>query len=381
MDKRSMGRNGEKVSLLGFGCMRFPVTKDEKIDEIEAEKMLDAAYAGGVNYYDTAWPYHNGTSEAFVGRAMKKYPRDSFYFATKFPCWAAKTLDDAKRIFNVQLEHLQTDYVDFYMLHALDKGSWDRMVSLGIVDYFATLLEEGRIKNYGFSFHDSYEAFEEIASYRAWDFLQIQYNYMDIDEQAGDKGYALAKKLGIPIIVMEPIKGGNLASFPQEITSLFTNVRPVGSTASWALRWVAHHDQVKLILSGMTTMEQVKDNLNTFSPFVPLSPEEESAIVSVREALRKRVNNGCTGCRYCMPCPYGVDIPANFSLWNLYGVFQSPGDVMWNWGNAIADDKKAKNCAKCGVCEEACPQHIEIRRDLAILQVEMDAVYAANKGK
>lgn len=381
MDKRSMGRNGEKVSLLGFGCMRFPLTKDGKIDETESQKMLDAAYAGGVNYYDTAWPYHEGTSEPFVGRAMKKYPRDSFYFATKFPCWEAKTLEDAKRIFELQLGRLQTDYIDFYMLHALDKGSWDRMLSLGIVDYFAGLLEEGRIRNYGFSFHDSYEAFEEIASYRAWDFLQIQYNYMDIDEQAGDKGYALAKKLGIPVIVMEPIKGGNLASFPNEITSLLTDVRPGVSTASWALRWVADHDQVRLILSGMSSMEQVTDNMKTFSPFLPLSPEDSTAIDKVREALRKRVNNGCTGCRYCMPCPYGVDIPANFSLWNLYGVFQSPGDVIWSWGTAMSENQKAKNCAKCGLCETACPQGIEIRRDLDLVQVEMDAVYAANKGK
>lgn len=381
MDKRIMGRNQESVSLLGFGCMRFPLTADGKIDEVMSEKLLDTAYAAGVNYFDTAWPYHDGTSEPFVGRILNKYPRDSYYLATKFPCWEANTLEDAKRVFKRQLERLDKSYFDFYMLHALDKNSWDKMVRLGIVDYFAEVQEQGLIRNYGFSFHDDYDVFEEIASYRAWDFLQIQYNYMDIDEQAGDKGYALTEKLGIPIIVMEPVKGGNLAALPGDISQELMSIDPEKSVASWALRWVADHPQVKLILSGMTTMDQVLDNIATVSPHVPLTEAEQVAIANVRSALRDRVNNGCTGCRYCMPCPYGVDIPANFRLWNVYGIFQSPGDVMWSWGNAIDDDKKAKNCTECGACEEACPQKIEIRRDLKKLQIEMDTVFAANKGK
>jgi len=379
MDKRTMGGTGEDVSILGFGCMRFPLTADKKIDEIEAERLMDEAFAGGVNYFDTAWPYHEGTSEPFTGRVLNKYDRESYYLATKFPHWEAQSVDDAKRIFEKQLERLDKDYIDFYLLHALGKDSWEKVVRLGIVEFFDEMKAAGKIRHYGFSFHDEYEVFETIMKSRKWDFVQIQLNYLDIDEQAGIKGYRLAEELGVPVIVMEPVKGGNLSNFPEEVNRALLGADPKMSTASWALRWVADLPNVKLVLSGMTTMEQVKDNLATFSPFVPLTQEEHGAIDIVRDMLRKRVNNGCTACRYCMPCPAGVDIPWNFAAWNVYGIFQNPGDVFWQWGFGDEEKKKAQNCVDCGLCEEACPQHISIREDLKRLQIELDQVLAKQK--
>ena len=236
MEKRRMDKLGIDVSLLGFGCMRFPMTPDGKIDEPRAEEMLDRAIAEGVNYIDTAYPYHNGESEPFVGKALSKYDRDSFYLASKLPLWAVETLDDAKRIFAEQLERLRTDHIDFYLLHAVNKEKWDKMKELGVVDYCAQLRAEGKIRYYGFSFHDSYEVFEEIIRYREWDFCQIQYNYMDTQEQAGDKGYALAEELGVPLVIMEPVKGGSLANFSEDINAKFRALDADASIASWALR-------------------------------------------------------------------------------------------------------------------------------------------------
>ena len=207
MEKRKLEKLGIETSLLGFGCMRFPTLPDGKIDEAEAERMLDKAIASGVNYIDTAYPYHNGESEPLVGKVLKKYDRSSFFLATKLPLWAVNSVDDAKRIFEEQLQRLQTDYIDFYLLHAVNKEKWDAMKELGVVEYCAKLKEEGKIRYYGFSFHDDYEVFDEILHYRDWDFCQIQYNYMDTQEQAGDKGYALAESLGVPLVIMEPIKG------------------------------------------------------------------------------------------------------------------------------------------------------------------------------
>lgn len=369
-----MDNIGIETSLLGFGCMRFPLLENGKIDEAEAEKMMDTAYKGGVNYFDTAYVYHNGDSEPFVGRVLDKYDRSSYFLATKLPCWEVKTIEDAHRLFESQLTRLHKDYLDFYLLHSLGKESWHRMVDLGVVEYCEKLKEQGRIRNFGFSFHDEYEVFEEIISYRKWDFCQIQLNYMDINEQAGMKGYLLAEKLGIPVIVMEPIKGSSLAAYPDDISKVFRDVNSAASTASWALRWVAGLPNVKVILSGMSLPDQVEDNIKTFSPFVPLSEKEQQAVREVAEILNTRVNNSCTGCKYCMPCPSGLDIPYNFKVWNTYGIYRNAGQVKWDWGTSMEDQYKAKNCSECGLCEEVCPQKIHIREDLKKLQIELDAV-------
>ena len=273
MEYREM-KHGYTPSLLGFGCMRFPTNKDGSIDEEQATKMLDTAIAHGVTYIDTAFPYHHGDSEPFVGRVLKKYPRDSFYLTTKLPLWDLTSLDDAKVMFEKQLVRLDVDYVDFYLLHALDKAKWEKAKQLGIVSYCEELKQAGKIRNFGFSFHDSYEVFEEILTYRAWDFCQIQYNYVDTDVQAGDRGYALAEQLGIPMVIMEPIKGGSLSYLPEDIAAEMKAYAPEKSISSWALRWVASKPNVKVVLSGMSSMEQVLDNLSTFEQFTPLQEEE-----------------------------------------------------------------------------------------------------------
>jgi len=369
---RKMENLGIETSLLGFGCMRFPVTAEGKIDEPAAEAMLDKAIASGVNYIDTAYPYHGGDSEPFVGRVLKKYDRKSFYLATKLPVWMIKTVEDAERIFEEQLSRLQTDYIDFYLLHAMNKGQWDAMLAAGVVDYCAKLKEEGRIKYYGFSFHDDYEVFEEIINYRDWDFCQIQFNYMDTEVQAGMKGYQLAAQKEIPVIVMEPIRGGTLASFADDITEKFHAMDADASVASFALRWVGSFPNIKVVLSGMSTMEQVEDNLKTFGQFRPLSDAEKQGMDDIVATLKSRVRNGCTGCRYCMPCPFGVDIPETFNAWNTYYMYENYRVVDWQWETKIGKEHQPINCVKCGKCEAACPQKISIREDLEKAQADLD---------
>ena len=373
MEYRKMENLGISTSLLGFGCMRFPTNADGSINEEEALAMIDRAYQAGVTYFDTAYPYHGGMSEVVTGKALARYPRDSYYLATKLPLWSVKTLEDVERIFSEQLERLQKDHVDFYLMHALGKDRWRFAKELDVLGYCEKLRAEGKIRYLGFSFHDDYEAFEEIITSYKWDFCQIQLNYMDKDTQATLKGVELAEKLGIPIVVMEPVKGGSLANLPSEgINELFQKMRPGAS--SWALRYAGSFDNVKVVLSGMSTMEQVEDNLSTFAGFEPLSDEEQAVIEKVSDALRSRVQNGCTGCRYCMPCPAGVDIPRCFGIWNQYHIYENVNEARWNWKNGINEANKASNCVKCGKCEQACPQHITIREDLARLQAELDDI-------
>lgn len=375
MEYRKMENLGISTSLLGFGCMRFPTEADGSIKEEEALAMIDRAYQAGVTYFDTAYPYHGGMSEVVTGKALARYPRDSYYLATKLPLWSVKTTDDVGRIFHEQLERLQKDFVDFYLMHALTKDRWQFAKELDVPGYCEKLRADGRIRYLGFSFHDDYEAFEEIITSYKWDFCQIQLNYMDKDTQATLKGVELAGKLGIPIVVMEPVKGGSLADLPSEgIEELFRKVRPSASASSWALRYAASFDNVRVVLSGMSTMEQVEDNLSTFTDFEPLSGEEQAVIEKVADALRSRVQNSCTGCRYCMPCPAGVDIPRCFGIWNQYHIYGNVNDARWNWTNGIDEAAKASACVKCGKCEQACPQHIAIREDLAQLQAELDAI-------
>ncbi len=372
MEKRKMENLGIETSLLGFGCMRFPVTAEGKIDEPEAERMLDKAIAAGVNYIDTAYPYHNGDSEPFVGRVLEKYDRNSFYLATKLPCWKVEAAEDADRIFEEQLQRLRTDYIDFYLMHALSGDSFRKMAQMGVVERLERLKAEGKIKYLGFSFHDGYEAFEEILNYRDWDFCQIQLNYMDMESQAGLKGYRLTQEKNVPLVIMEPVKGGSLAAFADDITGKFRELDPEASTASFALRWVGSLPNVKVVLSGMSTMEQLDDNLKTFSVFRTLSEQEKETIDGIVALINSRVQNGCTACRYCMPCPAGVDIPGNFRVWNTYHMYQNYNMVKNSWENGLGEEKQARNCVKCGKCENACPQKLHIREDLEKVQADLD---------
>lgn len=372
MEKRKLEKLGIETSLLGFGCMRFPTTANGKIDEPEAERMMDRAIAAGVNYIDTAYPYHDGESELVVGRVMKKYDRGSFYLATKLPCWMVKEAADVRKLCDEQLGKLQTEYIDFYLMHALNGKRFDELAEMGCIQELEQLQREGKIKYLGFSFHDGYEAFEHIISYRAWDFCQIQLNYMDAEEQAGLKGYRLAEEKGVPLVIMEPVKGGTLAAFAEDITGIFRGLDPEASAASFALRWVGSLPNVKVILSGMSTMAQVEDNLKTFDNFRPLSEKEKKTIEEVVALINSRIRNGCTGCRYCMPCPAGVDIPGCFNAWNSYHMYQNYKVVSWNWEKMIGDAHQAKNCIECGKCEAACPQKLSIREDLKKVQADLE---------
>lgn len=372
MEMRKMEKLGVETSLLGFGCMRFPQTPEGKIDEALTEKMLDQAIAQGVNYIDTAYPYHDGQSEVVVGKILKKYDRNSFYLATKLPVWLVNTAEDVDKYLEEQLAKLQTDHIDFYLMHAMGKERWNKMVEIGCVKRLEELQKQGKIKYLGFSFHDKYEVFEEILNYRDWDFCQIQLNYMDAEEQAGLKGCQLATDKGIPVVVMEPVKGGSLAVFAEDITAKLKELDPEASPASFALRWVGSLPGVKVILSGMSSMEQVEDNLRTFAAFKPLSEQEQDTIREVTEILRSRVQNGCTGCRYCMPCPAGVNIPGCFATWNTYHMYQNYNTVRWNWEVVLGDEHQPKNCVQCGKCEAQCPQKIAIREDLKRVQADLD---------
>lgn len=372
MEKRKLQNLGIETSLLGFGCMRFPKTADGKINEPEAARMIDKAIAGGVNYIDTAYPYHEGNSEIVVGKVLKKYDRNSYYLATKLPVWLVNTVQDVDKYLNEQLAKLQTDYIDFYLMHAMNSERWKKMLEIGCVKRLEELKAEGKIRYLGFSFHDSYEVFEEIINYRDWDFCQIQLNYMDADEQAGLKGYRLAESKEIPLIIMEPVKGGSLAAFSDDITAKLKALDEKATPASFALRWVGSFPNVKVILSGMSTMEQVEDNLKTFTEFQTLNEEEKRVIDEVTAVLRGRVQNGCTGCRYCMPCPAGVDIPGCFSAWNTYHVYQNYNIVKWKWEEELGEEHQAKNCIKCGKCEKVCPQKLSIRKDLEKVQADLD---------
>lgn len=361
MDYREMA--GNRVSLLGYGCMRFPTDDAGNIDEARAEALLLRAYEAGINYFDTAWPYHGGKSEPFVGKVMSKLPRDSFYLATKLPIWAIDSLDKAREIFDTQLEHLHSEYVDYYLLHALDEERWEKCLKLGIVDFLVEQKRLGRIRKLGFSFHAPYAVFKRIIDHRRWDFCQIQLNYMDTEHQAGLQGLAYAEAKGIPCVIMEPVKGGTLASLPEYASAPLKAAAPQSSIASWAFRYLAGFDNVRVILSGMSSEEQLEDNLGTFSPYIPLSDHEKVALDEAIAALKSRPNNGCTRCKYCMPCASGVEIPRIFSIWNEYQRYQNDAMAAKDYKD-IPPYGRAQCCIRCGKCEAACPQKIKIRDEL-----------------
>lgn len=276
----------DRVSLLGFGCMRFP-GEEGHIDEELAEKMLDRAIKAGVNYIDTAWSCFNGCSETFVGRALEKYPRDRFFLAAKLPLKEAANPEQAGEVFEKQLEYFHVKYIDYYLFDIADRECWKKLVKSGIIAWAEAQKADGKISHLGFSFHDGYGLFREIITYRQWDFCQFQYNYMDRNVLEGDRSYTLAEKMGIPVIVMNPVRGGSLADLPEGADRLFKEKAPGTSCASWALRWAGSHPNVRIILSGMSTSDQVEDNINTFQSFTPLSEEEKGIVDKTAEILKE----------------------------------------------------------------------------------------------
>lgn len=376
MEYRKLVKNEGPVSLLGFGCMRLPLVPGGQPNEIDvplAEAMIARAMSAGVNYFDTAYRYIGGNSELFLGNALKKYPRESFKLATKLPMGMIDDTAKGVRIYHEQLERLQTDYFDFYLLHGIKRAGFQKAVDLGLLDYLLQEKIEGKIRHLGFSFHGSYEDFEYILTFRDWDFCQIQLNYMDTEIQAGVRGAQLARERGVPLVIMEPVKGGSLANFNTNAAQAMKDAAPDKSLASWAVRWVAEQPSVAVVLSGMSTMEQVEDNIATFEAYQPLSEEERAIVAGTAEKIRASVRIGCTGCEYCMPCPFGVNIPKNFAVWNEYGMYNNPGSVKWGLSN-LKEGGFASACQKCGACEPKCPQGLAIRDGLAAAAAELGAL-------
>jgi len=374
MKYRTFGKTGLEVSALGFGCMRFPIKGQDtsRIDEEHAAAMIREALDKGVNYFDTAWPYHTrdfsqgGNSEPFVGRVLNSVPRDSFFMATKLPSWHIRTREDMDKYLDEQLRRLDTDHIDFYMLHGLSRKLWGPLVKHGAFEFLDAALQSGKIRFAGFSFHDDSALFKEIVDAYDWTFGQIQYNYFDEDFQAGREGLEYAAARGLAVVVMEPLRGGSLAGrLPVEAEQGLRKHHPDRSNVEWALRWVWKHPEVSVVLSGMSHLDHVKENLALAdgASEAPWTAEDEAAIAEARRIITRLQKVSCTGCGYCMPCPEGVDIPGNFALANDHHMFQDPAAVN-RYQMFMTDKEKASNCTKCGRCEEQCPQQIPIREQL-----------------
>lgn len=369
MQYRKFGKHDFKVSSLGFGCMRFPtIDGDEgKIDEVEATKMLRYAIDNGVNYIDTAYPYHKKASETFVGKALRDGYREKIRLATKLPVWLTSTYEDFDKYINEQLKNLQTDYIDFYLLHALDKETWNTIKNLGVLNFLDNVKKSGKIKYAGFSYHDEGKNFKEIVDAYDWDFCQIQYNFMDENYQAGKEGLEYLASKNIAVIIMEPLRGGRLTKNPpEEIKKIWDTSETKRSPANWALSWIWNHPEVTCILSGMSTMKQVEENIEIAETALPnsLTQEELQIVDKVKEKYISFTKINCTGCNYCMPCPADVDIPGNFSLYNEAFMYNEKTSSSTTYNRFMDEKNRASNCVECGKCESACPQNISIRKEL-----------------
>lgn len=412
IDKTTYKANGDKLSRLGFGAMRLPTFQDDprkKIDEELAEKMIDYAYRRGVNYFDTAYVYHGGASEAFLGKILKKYPRESFYLADKMPTWMVGNMDDAQRIFNEQLLRCQVDYFDNYLLHALSKKEDFTRVYLanGVLDYLRTEKARGRIKQLGFSFHGEVPFFKYLLDNYTWDFAMIQLNYLDWDEPdenlspdehskiAGSLYRMLAEK-DIPCFVMEPVKGGQLATLTPPAIKILKKAEPNRSTASWAMRYAATLPNVVTVLSGMSDLTQVVDNINTLTDFTPLTPADYKVVANAKIAWQKNQQIACTDCKYCMPCPYGVNIAGIFQVYNKCSAGLGIPDpaapdsreyqlqkraFLTQYNNGIEKSARADHCINCGTCLKLCPQNIPIPTKLRQIEGLVDQVKKSPAGE
>ncbi|HPE53474.1 MAG TPA: aldo/keto reductase [Mesotoga prima] len=367
MIRREMGKTGEKVSALGFGCMRLPTRDDQSIDVDEATRMLRFAIDNGVDYVDTAWGYHNGQSEPFVGSALQDGYRDKVNLATKLPSWLIKCREDMDYYLNEQLRRLRTDVIDFYLIHALNRRYWKNLKEHDIFEFMDSALASGRIRHIGFSFHDTLDVFKEIIDSYGWEFCQIQYNFVDTEHQAGLEGLKYAAGKGIGVAVMEPLRGGKLATnVRDDILSIWTSSGIDRTPAAWALRWVWNDPDVGVVLSGMSTMDQVRENIETAREASPnsMSSSELAIVDRVREEYKKRIKVSCTGCSYCMPCPSGVAIPTCFDFFNDAYMFDSIEDHKKAYLRSVKKENRASLCVECGRCEELCPQNIPIIEQL-----------------
>jgi predicted aldo/keto reductase-like oxidoreductase len=374
MKLTTFGNTGLQVSPLGFGCMRFPVIDrdNSRIDEEHAMKMVHYAIDQGVNYFDTAYPYHGfdfskgGASEPFLAKALKNGYRERVFLATKLPSWLVQSASDMDRFLNEQLERLNTGTIDFYLLHGLDFKSWNKLLQFGVLDFLSRAIEAGKIRYAGFSYHDEADLFKEIVDAYDWTFCQIQYNYLDEAFQAGREGLQYAAAKGVAVVAMEPLRGGTLVNgLPPAARSVLQEAAPERSPVEWALQWLWRQPEVSVVLSGMSHLDQVKENIQLANNLTQREwgAKDGDALQRAVAIIRELQKVNCTDCGYCMPCPEGVNIPRNFALCNDHYMVQDPAAKV-RYQRLLSDTAKASNCVQCGACEPLCPQGIHIMEEL-----------------
>lgn len=383
IDRRMIPALGKEISRLGYGGMRFPKNGDE-VDVDAAVQLLRKAYEMGINYFDTAMVYHKGESEKIFGKAFEPYPRDSYLIADKMSIWLCSDEEDMKARFYNQLKTLKTDYIDFYLVHSLNRNHYKKVKDLHCVEFLQQMKQEGKIKHLGFSFHDTYQVFTQILNDYTWDFVQIQLNYLDWHNQGAEQLYRELERRNLPVMVMEPVRGGYLATIDSERAKPFLELEPQRSIASWAIRWVESLPQVAVVLSGMSDLQQLEDNVATMTHFEPMNEQELAAIDRVVEEIRKVNEIPCTGCRYCMDCPMGVDIPEIFSIYSQYKIFGKEKAFVQDYEEVVEHGNGAEHCVRCMACTTKCPQMIAIPDKLEMIaklyaqkKAELEAAEAA----
>lgn len=371
-------KKGNDISVLGYGCMRF-TKKGGSIDIDKAEKEVMAAIESGVNYLDTAYVYPG--SETAVGEILHRNGcREKIYLATKLPHYLIKSMDGVEKMFQEELKRLKTTYIDYYLMHMLtDIPTWERLKQMGMAEWIEKKLASGEIRNIGFSYHGNSDMFQKLVDVYDWDFCQIQYNYMDEHSQAGVEGLRYANKKGLPVIIMEPLRGGRLVNLlPESAKELFHKDEKQRTPAELALKWLYNQPEVTCVLSGMNSMEMVEQNVKTASesPVGCMTEEDFALVEQVKKEIEKNVKVGCTGCSYCMPCPKGVDIPGTFRCYNaMYSEGKRSGRQDYLQCTAFRKDtSSASQCIGCGKCESHCPQHIEIRKELKNAARELETI-------
>jgi predicted aldo/keto reductase-like oxidoreductase len=383
---RQAGKTGQKLSILGFGCMRLPIIGDKAhlIDENKAQAMVDYAIRSGVNYFDTAYIYHSevpfqpGMSELFLGKALKR-DRQNIHLATKLPSWFVESRADMDRFLDQQLERLQTDHIDFYLVHGLSGEMWDKVSKLGVTEFLDAALADGRIRHAGFSFHDEAPAFKPIVDAYDWSFCQIQYNFMDEDYQAGSAGLEYAASKGLGVIIMEPLRGGGLTKrVPEDVQAVWDKARVKRTPAEWALRFVWNRPEASVVLSGMSEPSQVEDNVRIANQGLAnsLTVRELALIHEAKAIYQARTRVNCTSCGYCLPCPHGVSIPANFLQLNNLSIYRDRGAAEFFYFHILKKEQRASQCEECGQCEELCPQYIPIPAMLKDVVQEFESLHA-----
>ncbi len=373
MQYRKFGKLDWQVSALGFGCMRLPVIDGNmaNIDQEKTTALIRHAIDAGLNYVDTAYLYHEQKSEAALGMALQDGYRQRVRLATKSPVWLINQADDFDTFLDEQLQRLQTSYVDYYLLHSLDRGKWKNIIDLHLLEKAEKAIADGRIRYLGFSFHDNLELFKEIVDgYDRWTFCQIQYNYMDVDYQAGTAGLRYAADKGLAVVVMEPLRGGVLAADLPKTRPIWTQAARQRKPADWALQWLWSQPEVSTVLSGMNSMEQVQENLASAEASRPglLSAADQKLYDQAREVLMDLRPVGCTQCEYCLPCPNGVAIPRIFECYNRIAMYDDPHTSRFLYSRIFAEEEKAKNCIQCGECLPKCPQNIPISDWMPIIE-------------